>query len=166
MVQTIDLNADLGEGCAFDAELMSVVSSCNIACGGHAGDDDSMRMALALAKQHGVAAGAHPSFPDRENFGRTNMAMARGELQQSLIDQVQRLKIIADELSVPLQHLKPHGALYNLAARDADLSASIITVLKQVLPHESESNRVLISRHCIGEREAFFSPCGVLISRE
>ncbi|MEM9054740.1 MAG: LamB/YcsF family protein, partial [Pseudomonadota bacterium] len=63
MSESIDLNADLGEGCAFDSELMAIVSSCNIACGGHAGDDDSMYTALRLAKQHGVAAGAHPSFP-------------------------------------------------------------------------------------------------------
>ncbi|MEM7327604.1 MAG: 5-oxoprolinase subunit PxpA [Pseudomonadota bacterium] len=135
MVQSIDLNADLGEGCAFDAELMSVVSSCNIACGGHAGDDESMRTALVLAKQSGVVAGAHPSFPDRENFGRKKVVIARDELERSLTDQVRRLKAIADDLSVPLQHLKPHGALYNLAARDADLSTSIINVLKHVLPH-------------------------------
>ena len=71
MTQQIDLNADLGEGCGGDADLMSIVTSCNIACGGHAGDAVSMRDALILAKTNGVAAGAHPSFPDRENFGRT-----------------------------------------------------------------------------------------------
>lgn len=134
MGQSIDLNADLGEGCAFDAELMSVVSSCNIACCGHVGDEESMRTALTLAKQHGVAAGAHPSFPDRENFGRTKSSLRGEALEDVLKDQVQALKSIADELGVPLTHLKPHGALYNMAARDEDLSASILAVLKAILP--------------------------------
>ncbi|MEL6862278.1 MAG: 5-oxoprolinase subunit PxpA [Pseudomonadota bacterium] len=134
MSKSIDLNADLGEGCAFDAELMSVVSSCNIACGGHAGDAASMRTALTLAKESGVSAGAHPSFPDRENFGRTKSDLAGGALEAALKEQVQALKDIADELSVPLTHLKPHGALYNMAARDAGLSQSIINVLREVVP--------------------------------
>lgn len=134
MSKSIDLNADLGEGCAFDAELMSVVSSCNIACGGHAGDAASMRTALTLAKENGVSAGAHPSFPDRENFGRTKSDLAGGALEAALKEQVKALKDIADDLSVPLTHLKPHGALYNMAARDAGLSQSIINVLREVVP--------------------------------
>ena len=134
MTKSIDLNADLGEGCAFDAELMTVVSSCNIACGGHAGDAASMHTALSLAKAHGVSAGAHPSFPDRENFGRAKSDLVGAPLETALRDQVQGLKDIADALDVPLTHLKPHGALYNMAARDAALSQSIISVLKEVLP--------------------------------
>jgi len=135
MTTQIDLNADLGEGCAFDAELMSVVTSCNIACGGHAGDEVSMRTALELAKASNVAAGAHPSFPDRENFGRKRSDLSGPALEQALTAQVENLKRLADALDVPLTHLKPHGALYNMAARDAGLATSILNVLQSALPN-------------------------------
>jgi len=134
MTKRMDLNADLGEGCAFDAELMSVVTSCNIACGGHAGDATSMRTALRLAKQHGVAIGAHPSFPDRENFGRTKSSLSGAPLETSLSEQVGDLKRFATEVEVPLTHLKPHGALYNMAAQDPDLAQSICNVMLELLP--------------------------------
>lgn len=134
MNETIDLNADLGEGCAGDSDLMSVITSCNIACGGHAGDAASMREALQLAKANGVAAGAHPSFPDRENFGRTPSSLSGKDLEQVLIGQVETLREIAVEMSVSLTHLKPHGALYNMAAIDAELAQSIVTVVEQTLP--------------------------------
>ena len=134
MSKTIDLNADLGEGCGGDAELMSVITSCNIACGGHAGDAASMREALHLAKANGVAAGAHPSFPDRENFGRTRSELRGADLERSLIEQVEALREIAEDLSVTLMHLKPHGALYNMAAKDAGLAQSIVSVIEQTLP--------------------------------
>lgn len=134
MTRTIDLNADLGEGCAYDAELMSVVTSCNIACGGHAGDAASMRTALALAKENQVVAGAHPSFPDRENFGRIQSDLSGAALETALSDQVRALKALADEIKLPLAHLKPHGALYNMAATDAGLAASICKVLRAILP--------------------------------
>ncbi|MFN3214234.1 MAG: 5-oxoprolinase subunit PxpA [Henriciella sp.] len=130
----LDLNADLGEGCAFDAELMSVVTSCNIACGGHVGDATSMRTALMLAKESGVAAGAHPSFPDRENFGRTKSALSGDALETSLRGQVSALKTEADQLGIPITHLKPHGALYNMAALDAGLAQSVVNVLIETLP--------------------------------
>lgn len=134
MSTRLDLNADLGEGCAFDAELMSVVTSCNIACGGHAGDAVSMRKALSLAKENGVAAGAHPSFPDRENFGRTKSSLSGAALEKTLRAQVSALKEEADRLSVSLSHLKPHGALYNMAAQDAGLAESVVSVLRDLLP--------------------------------
>lgn len=134
MSETIDLNADLGEGCNGDADLMSVITSCNIACGGHAGDAASMREALQLAKSNGVSAGAHPSFPDRENFGRSRSELRGAALEQSLIAQVETLRDIAAEMSVSLMHLKPHGALYNTAAIDAGLAQSIVSVLEETLP--------------------------------
>lgn len=134
MNETIDLNADLGEGCDGDADLMSVITSCNIACGGHAGDAASMREALRLAKANGVSAGAHPSFPDRENFGRTRSSLSGKDLEQALIEQVETLRELAAEMSVSLAHLKPHGALYNMAAIDAELAQSIVTVLEETLP--------------------------------
>jgi UPF0271 protein len=130
----LDLNADLGEGCAFDAELMSVVTSCNIACGGHIGDAASMRTALMLAKENQVAAGAHPSFPDRENFGRTKSTLSGAALEASLRDQVSALKKEADQLGIPITHLKPHGALYNMAALDAGLAQSVVNVLIETFP--------------------------------
>lgn len=134
MSARLDLNADLGEGCAFDAELMSVVTSCNIACGGHAGDAVSMRTALSLAKENQVAAGAHPSFPDRENFGRTKSSLSGEALEESLREQVSALKSEANTLGVSLTHLKPHGALYNMAALDAGLAESVVSVLRAMLP--------------------------------
>lgn len=134
MSARLDINADLGEGCAFDAELMSVVTSCNIACGGHAGDAVSMRNALSLAKQNQVAAGAHPSFPDRENFGRTKSSLSGEALEESLREQVSALKSEADKIGVALTHLKPHGALYNMAALDAGLAESVVSVLRAMLP--------------------------------
>ena len=137
MSDRIDLNADLGEGCGNDAALMTVVSSCNIACGGHAGDAESMRTALQLAKAHGVAAGAHPSFPDRENFGRTPSPLRGAALEQALAEQASALVALAAEEGVTLTHLKPHGALYNMAARDAWLAASVVSVLQTVLPEAS-----------------------------
>jgi UPF0271 protein len=134
MSKRIDLNADLGEGCAYDAELMAVVTSCNIACGGHAGDAASMLTALRLAHENGVAAGAHPSFPDRENFGRTASDLSGAALEDALTEQVSDLKALAQEVGVSLTHLKPHGALYNMAAKDARLAQSIVTVLAEQLP--------------------------------
>jgi len=134
MAQAMDLNADLGEGCQYDEALMAVITSCNIACGGHAGDEASMREALTLAKAHSVAAGAHPSFPDRENFGRTVSTLRGKALEQALSEQVKALKQIASDLDVQLTHLKPHGALYNMAARDPNLAASVAKVTKAQLP--------------------------------
>ncbi len=133
MTKTIDLNADVGElegdaGRRLDADILSVVTSCNIACGGHAGDAESMRETLRLAKQRGVKAGAHPSYPDRENFGRSSLSIPLEELELSLRAQVKTFLAIAEEEGVTVAHLKPHGALYNEAAKDADL-ARIIAAL-------------------------------------
>ncbi len=133
MTKTIDLNADIGElegdaGRSLDADILSVVTSCNIACGGHAGDEESMRKTLRLAKQLGVKAGLHPSYPDRENFGRVSIAVSREELRGSLRQQVQMFMKIAEEEGVSITHLKPHGALYNDAAKDEDLAAVIAGV--------------------------------------
>lgn len=133
MSTAVDLNADLGEGAPFDAELMGVITSCNIACGGHAGDEQSMRIALQQARENNVAAGAHPSFPDRENFGRTKCSLNGSELETALRLQVQTLKRIASEEDVQLTHLKPHGALYNMAAVDENLARSVVSVLIQDL---------------------------------
>jgi UPF0271 protein len=116
----IDLNCDLGEGAGNDAGLMPLITSANVACGGHAGDEATMRATVALAQKHGVAIGAHPSFPDRENFGRRELAMSPEEIWATVMIQIMALRAIA-----PLRHVKPHGALYNLAARDATVAGVV-----------------------------------------
>lgn len=133
-VFSIDLNADLGEGASCDAQILALVSSANIACGGHAGDDDSMRVAIRLAQQYGVAIGAHPSFADRENFGRKIQVPPYTQVAQDLRNQINALMRIATEQGAQLQHIKPHGALYNQAAFDPVLADIVIQVMQEIAP--------------------------------
>jgi UPF0271 protein len=133
-VTAIDLNADLGEGDAFDVELLEIVSSCNIACGGHAGDDASMRTTVAAAISNDVAIGAHPSYPDREGFGRVSGFLAGDELQESLQEQISALVSIAEEQGASLRHVKPHGALYNDAVSDRMLADTIASAIVATVP--------------------------------
>ncbi|WP_240330792.1 5-oxoprolinase subunit PxpA [Sphingorhabdus sp. Alg239-R122] len=135
----IDLNADLGEdesaeAIARDTALMQHISSCNIACGGHAGSAELMRTMLMEATKAGIAAGAHPSYPDRAGFGRTAMNIAPEALCQSLISQIQALTDIAAEMAVPLTHIKPHGALYNDLAADHALADTVASALHGAFP--------------------------------
>jgi UPF0271 protein len=123
----IDLNCDLGEGAGHDAELMPLVTSANIACGGHAGDEASMRATVALAQKQGVAIGAHPGFVDRENFGRRELALSPEDIWAMVMTQIMALRTIA-----PLRHVKPHGGLYNLAARDAAVAGAIANAMLAV----------------------------------
>lgn len=134
-MKSIDLNADLGEGAAFDEAILQCVSSANIACGGHVGDAHSMRVAVQLAKRYGVAVGAHPSFPDPINFGRVIMPIAAEHLYASVCDQVRQLMTIAEQENYPLSHLKPHGALYHQAAYQAEIGALLIRLLQTQAPH-------------------------------
>lgn len=126
----IDLNADLGESQnsaanGTDAELMRYISSANIACGGHAGDERTMRATLQLAAENRVSAGAHPSFPDRENFGRVEMRLPIEDLERFLVAQIRGLQSIAKEVGTALVHVKPHGALYHAANRDPEIAKAI-----------------------------------------
>ncbi|WP_407027104.1 5-oxoprolinase subunit PxpA [Cronobacter sakazakii] len=121
----IDLNADLGEGCGNDAQLMPLISSANIACGFHAGDARTMRESVRLALAHGVAIGAHPGFADRENFGRTAMQLPPETIYAETLYQVGALAAIARAEGGRLAHVKPHGMLYNQAAKDAALADAI-----------------------------------------
>jgi len=134
MTRQIDLNCDMGEGMDNDALLMPLISSANIACGYHAGDDSIMRATVALAKQSGVSIGAHPGFADRENFGRTEMQLSNNELYQLVWDQLNILQTITRELDTQLHHVKPHGALYNMAARDASMARVICQAVKDFNP--------------------------------
>ncbi|QQP97703.1 LamB/YcsF family protein [Lysobacter enzymogenes] len=125
MSARIDFNCDLGEGCGDDAAILPYVTSANIACGGHAGDAATMRDTLRLCRAHGVAAGAHPGYADREHFGRRALALSGEQVVALVRDQLARLAAIAAEEGVALTHLKPHGALYNLAADDRDVAEAI-----------------------------------------
>ncbi|MBI2516963.1 MAG: LamB/YcsF family protein [Opitutae bacterium] len=121
----LDLNCDLGEGAGHDAELMPLITSANIACGVHAGDEATMRATIALAKKHGVALGAHPSLDDRENFGRREMVVMPEEVFHLVLAQTRTLQRLADEAGARVTHLKPHGALYNMAARNTLLAEAV-----------------------------------------
>ena len=128
MTTAIDLNADIGEGCGEDADLLAVISSCSIACGGHAGDAATMAKTVSDAIANGVAVGAHPGYPDREGFGRESGFMHGAALYESLTQQLEALADIAAELGARLVHVKPHGALYNDAIHDAGLADIIARV--------------------------------------
>lgn len=129
---TVDLNADLGEGMPHDAELMSLITSANIACGGHAGDDDMIRRTIDLALRHGVAVGAHPGYEDRNGFGRYELTLPPGEVRGLLLRQVERVRRAAEELGARLTHVKPHGALYNQAARGGSIAAELIDAVRSL----------------------------------
>ncbi|MGI9220952.1 MAG: 5-oxoprolinase subunit PxpA [Woeseiaceae bacterium] len=133
----IDLNADLGEGYEFDVELMRIVSSCNIACGGHAGDAASMSATVKLAIANDVAIGAHPSYPDRDGFGRTAQFCAGSDLHNSIIKQIDNLISIAQEMGREMRHVKPHGALYNDAAADRALADLVVSAVAEASPGAS-----------------------------
>lgn len=120
----IDLNADLGEGTGFDAELMPLITSANVCCGLHAGGPSEIRNTLELAKQHGVTVGAHPGYYDREAFGRRECSLSRQELLDLCIYQISALDALARGSDVELRYIKAHGALYNQACRDANVALS------------------------------------------
>lgn len=140
----IDLNGDVGEwdstasdaAARFqaDADLAVSLSSLNVACGGHAGDPGSMRALARLAKERGLAFGAHPSFPDRSGFGRHMMTLEPAEIEGLVVEQVAGLERIAREEGIAVGHVKPHGALYNLAATDATVASCIARAVARVNP--------------------------------
>ena len=136
-ISTIDLNADLGEGQGTDAQLMDIISSASIACGGHAGDETSMRKTLLSAKNCNVAVGAHPGFLDKSGFGRVKLDIAPEIVAQQVVDQVSALSAIADEVAHPIRYVKLHGALYNWASMDEDFARVAFTALKVTYPHLS-----------------------------
>jgi UPF0271 protein len=134
VARSIDLNADLGEGDPYDVELLGVVTSCNVACGGHAGDAETMRATVQSAMNNCVSIGAHPSYPDREGFGRRSAFLTGDELHKSLIIQIKALVSIAMEEGATLTHVKPHGALYNDAVNDRGLADVIVAAVVASLP--------------------------------
>lgn len=132
----IDINCDLGEGVGNESGLMPLISSCNIACGGHSGNYESMSQVARLAKKYGVKVGAHPSYPDPENFGRVSMDIPKSALIESLRSQIEGLVSILKKEHIPLHHIKVHGALYNDIAKDSVLAE---TYLEAVSKYENET---------------------------
>ena len=126
----IDLNADLGEGCDNDEALLALISSANIACGWHAGDAATMVRTVKWALERGVAIGAHPSYPDRENFGRTEMQRDPEHVYADVLYQIGALDAIVRAQGGELHHVKPHGALYNQAVRDPALARAIVRAVR------------------------------------
>lgn len=136
-MRQVDLNSDLGEGFGAwamgdDAALMRAISSANVACGFHAGDPSVMRRTVALAKTHGVAVGAHPGFPDLAGFGRRELRASPREVEDMVLYQIAALAGVAHAEGVRLQHVKAHGALYNMAAADPELAAAIARAVSAI----------------------------------
>ena len=130
----IDLNCDLGEGAGHDAELMTLITSANIACGGHAGDERTMRATVELALKQGVGIGAHPGLNDREHFGRRETPITPAEAQTLVLAQIRALQLIVQPCGGRLVHVKPHGALYNMTARDMALARAVAEAVREFDP--------------------------------
>ena len=135
-MKSIDLNADLAEDVAPGraAELIGLITSANIACGGHAGSPDAMRSACELAAAAGVAVGAHPGYADRENFGRLELGLRPQEISEQLLEQLSALAGAAAEAGVPVTHVKPHGALYHRVLVDADAREALLCAVAAIAP--------------------------------
>src|SRR4029077_3080928 len=128
----IDLNADVGEECGQDAELMRCITSANVACGRHAGSPTVMRNTVLLAVENGVAVGAHPGFDDREHFGRRDLYLPAKQITDLVVRQVEALASITVHACTKLQHVKAHGALYNMAVRDRRVADAIAGAVASV----------------------------------
>lgn len=173
-MRTIDLNADVGEG-ADDLPLLGVVSSINIACGAHAGDQPTMERCVDAAKRLELAVGAHPGYADREHAGRAASDISGEEIERSLAEQIATLASIAARLGVSLRHVKPHGALYNRAAVDRPLAALIARaameagMLRVVGPPDSALLHAAIAQGLATTPEGFadrrYRPDGRLVPR-
>ncbi|WP_435113316.1 5-oxoprolinase subunit PxpA [Candidatus Pelagibacter bacterium nBUS_36] len=133
----ININCDLGEKSKhhsnkYDPDLLEIVNSANVACGFHAGDDESMSQVIQISKKNGVSIGAHPSFNDPENFGRQRMNLSSSEISKLIIDQYDILQTIADNYKESVTHIKPHGALNNMACEDLELATTLAKTIKGI----------------------------------
>jgi UPF0271 protein len=175
MKYTIDINADLGEGMGQDAALMKYISSCSIACGGHFGTDETMRQTVKLAMKNNVKVGAHPSFPDKDNFGRKPLTIPKGELSEAIYFQLLHFYAVCETEEATVNHIKLHGALYNYAAADAATSDAVVEAIiatnvrpKLYVPYDSVLHHK--AKHLVPlEFEAFidrrYTRDGKLLSR-
>jgi UPF0271 protein len=172
----IDLNADVGEECGQDAALMRCITSANVACGLHAGDRAVMRDTVVLARECGVAIGAHPGFDDREHFGRRDLQLPPEEITDLVVRQIDALAAIAADAGVRLQHVKAHGALYNIAVRDRRVADAIARAVASVdrtlillglpgsqLVAAADAARLRAAREAFADRA--YRPDGTLVPR-
>lgn len=173
-IQTIDLNADLGEGRGDDLALLGLVTSCNVACGWHAGDPVTMRRTVAAARQRGVVVGAHPSYWDRQGFGRTRLELPADETEALILYQVGALQALAQAEAWPVRHVKAHGALSNQASEDAELAQSLGRAVLAtglvwiVMPHtqmEAAARRLDVPYACEAFVDRAYLPDGRLLPR-
>jgi UPF0271 protein len=177
MTARIDLNCDIGEatdhaGIEREGSLLELVSSVSIACGGHAGDDETMRRTVRLALDAGCTIGAHPSYPDRAGFGRASVSMHPESIEREVRTQIERLADIAAQMNTSLAHAKPHGALYHDCARDADIAAAVANAAGGLLLFGGAGTASLDHWRALGHdpvAEAFadraYEPDGTLRSR-
>ncbi|WP_430790907.1 5-oxoprolinase subunit PxpA [Virgibacillus flavescens] len=131
---SIDINCDMGEGLSTDESVMPYITSANVACGAHAGDYNTMDATVKLAKKYGVAVGAHPGYPDREGFGRRELDLSPTEIYRLVVYQIGGLAALCRVNGLEMKHVKPHGALYNLAAKDEEVAESIVKAVYDVNP--------------------------------
>ena len=175
-MKSIDINCDLGEGMAADKHIMSFISSCNIACGGHYGDEKSVRTALQLALSHGVKAGAHPSFEDKEHFGRVFRDISRSRFRESVTQQMHLFTQTAQQVGVELHHIKMHGALYHATAYREDFSDWLVEWMKDfysetvlyvppgsLLEKKCVKNKIPYMREAFADR--YYDTQGKLVAR-
>ena len=157
----IDINCDVGEGVGNESDLMPLISSCNIACGGHAGDEQTMMETILLAKRNDVKIGAHPSYPDRVNFGRKRMEMSSENLISNIKGQLSNFMRVLKHQKGQLHHIKPHGALYNAIAKDENLANVFLDALESFkttpiyVPYHSKIQHAAIKRGFPTYFEAF-----------
>ena len=172
----IDISADLAEGSPNEDAIWPMVNSANVACGGHVGDSESMAIASRMARKYGITLGAHPSYPDRENFGRKSMSMPHEELRAALLEQIGSLQFLAEHFDMNVTRVKAHGALYNDAHRDRALADALVDVIIELNPRmaivcsdSSEMAAAARGRYVPVIREAFadrrYEPDGSLTSR-
>lgn len=172
----IDISADLGEGSPREDEIWPLINSANVACGGHIGDSESMAMASRMARKYEVTFGAHPSYPDPENFGRKSMVITAEALRGSLLEQIASLQFLAEHFDTDVRRVKAHGALYNDAHRDRRLANLLVDVIIELNPRmaivcsdlsemaaAARDRRVRVVREAFADRR--YEPDGSLMSR-
>ncbi len=160
--QYIDINCDVGEGVGNESKLFPLISSCNIACGGHAGSVDTIRTCLKLAQKYQVHIGAHPSYPDKENFGRIPMDISENDLIESIRDQMHLFLNECKKVGASLHHIKPHGALYNEIANDENKAKTFLYAIESFkasiflyVPFNSKIHDLALLDNFKVKREAF-----------
>jgi UPF0271 protein len=134
-LREVDLNCDMGEAIGNDESIMPYISSANIACGYHAGDENTIWETMELAKKYNVSVGAHPSFLDKENFGRKEMDLSSGDIYELVAQQLILFDEIASDVDTSMQHVKPHGALYNMSAKNISIAKAIANAVKDHNTH-------------------------------